>query len=305
MILVEARGGLGNQLFQYAFARYVQLETSDSVSMYWGQGEMDTWRNFSLVQFTIQLPNMPVKQARHFIRSRRSKWMRIFFPSSVIHVVQERPMLPVTEQLLRGKKNVVYRGDWFSVAMVNHVRALLLKDLEFIVSPGSKSQALAARIKNTRNATVLHIRSGYGGQELNDRGEKVSVKSVLRPLSTDYYARAIYQIERKLNKPTLFVFADDIEEAASLVTSIPTHSEFVYVDSIDRPNWEDLYLMQQGQHFILSNSTFAWWACWLSQAKRPSKTSISIMPKNWLGYSPGEVLSQRLKTADDTVMSSL
>ena len=110
MIFVEIKGELGDQLFQRAFARYLQLETSSPVSIYWGREARDTLREFLLDQFAIQLPIIPARKTLRFIRLRSSKLTRIFFPSSVIHEVAGRPILPVTEQLFYGKKNVVYNG---------------------------------------------------------------------------------------------------------------------------------------------------------------------------------------------------
>lgn len=43
-------------------------------------------------------------------------------------------------------------------------------------------------------------------------------------------------------------------------------------------DYEDLELMRLCTHHIISNSTFGWWAAWLSKHE---KESVTIAPKKW------------------------
>ena len=64
--------------------------------------------------------------------------------------------------------------------------------------------------------------------------------------------------------------------------------------------WEDLYLMQQCQHFVLSNSMFAWWGAWLGTARRTQPKPLIIMPTIWYdGFD--ENFSRRMQIGDDTI----
>ena len=328
MILVATGSGLGSQLFHYAFARYVSLKTSKPVFMF-GPGDAyiylglfkaavkfillgdkgplqefkrpKCFRYFALDKFAIPLKIMPAWRYELFIQG--CKLTRIFRPSSSLHIVHENYLVSPDTQVLDGKKNVIYySGQCWGAAVVNHVRASLVEDLQFISLPSRKRQELAAKIKNMPNAVALHIRAGWGagGSDLSDKGERVYTGLHTRSLSADYYAKAVPLAESKLTKPTFFVFTDNLEKARALLAGLPQRSAFVYVDPAGHMPWEDLYLMQHCAHFILSNSTFAWWGAWLAHARNPQNAPLIIMPATW--YRGTETwFSRLLQIGDNTI----
>ena len=304
MIFVEIRGGLGDQLFQYAFARYIRLETSRRVSIFWYWKEAEQPMPFVLDKYAIQLPTLPTGQVRRFIRRQRKSFLfGNLLPSfQVCREVRTFPHQMIEYQLIKDVRHVVYKGNWRSALIVNRLRDILLDDLQLICLPSKKSRQLAATIKSAHHPTALYIQTGQseGWDRIASR-EQISRGSYSESmLSASYYAKALWQVQHKLNRLTLFVFTDDIKMAASLLAKIPMRNHIVYVDPVDHANWEYLFLMQQCQHFILSNSSSAWWGCWLAR-QISSKTSMTVMPANWLGYEPGEITSRRLQIAANTV----
>ena len=127
--------------------------------------------------------------------------------------------------------------------------------------PASLKKKVAAKyvwlLADAPAYTVVHIRRGdfFAGANAPIHGV----------LTEDYYRRAVRPTE-------LLVFSDDLAWARGL--------EFLagatFVDEPDGPT--ALHLMSQFENYVISNSTFSWWAVWLG---RPAKTVIA--PDRWFG----------------------
>jgi hypothetical protein len=101
----------------------------------------------------------------------------------------------------------------------------------------------------------------------------------------EYIVSAMKKIKGKIDPEKIgnlgpsikfFIFSDDIEWCKSHIQS---KEEIYFV--MDSPNKEKsgiiLEIMKNCKHFIISNSSFSWWAAWLSE--NPEK--IVIAPKRW------------------------
>jgi hypothetical protein len=89
----------------------------------------------------------------------------------------------------------------------------------------------------------------------------------------EYYHDCMREMEDRLENPRFFIFSDDPKWARQNITGNATH-----VDNHDgSSDFIDLYLMSRCRHFVASNSTFSWWAAWLS----PNSQKIVIVPKVW------------------------
>lgn len=108
------------------------------------------------------------------------------------------------------------------------------------------------------------------------RGDFVSnpkFKKVHFICDSKYFYKAVEIIKQKVDKPTFIVFSDDIEWVKNNMNfGVPAF----YEDGND-PIWEKLRLMYSCKHFIISNSTFSWWAQYLSR----NKNKMVIAPKKW------------------------
>lgn len=89
----------------------------------------------------------------------------------------------------------------------------------------------------------------------------------------DYFMRAIAEIKKRVTNPVFIFFSDEISWVRD---NIKIEGECYYERGND-PIWEKMRLMYSCKHFILSNSSFSWWAQYLS--RNPDK--IVISPSRW------------------------
>lgn len=88
-----------------------------------------------------------------------------------------------------------------------------------------------------------------------------------------YIKRAIDKVKQLIDKPVLVFFSDDIKWVKGTIkTDLPA-----YYESGNDPVWEKLRLIYSCKHFIISNSTFSWWAQYLSR----NTNKIVISPDRW------------------------
>ena len=134
---------------------------------------------------------------------------------------------------------------------------------------------------------VLHARRG-------DYTKKRNLK-VHGLCSFDYYISAVTYLRQHLGFLPVEVFSDDIDCAEQLTQVIDNS----YV-SLNETPWTDLEVlryMSTAQGYVLSNSSFGWWATWLNQRDElpticpdPWFTNKSIdttdlLPRHWVKLS--------------------
>jgi hypothetical protein len=114
---------------------------------------------------------------------------------------------------------------------------------------------------------VVHIRRGDYMKGAN--------RAIHGILDERYYQRAMEAARAALGSNVPFlVFSDDLPwcRQQPWLTASTVH----FVDEPD--TCRSLQLMTQFQHFILSNSSFSWWAAWLS-----NKNGRVWVPNRWFG----------------------
>lgn len=127
------------------------------------------------------------------------------------------------------------------------------------------NEELLKRIQNG-NSVCLHVRLG-------DYVENETARKKHYVCTPDYYKKAIDQAKKEIKDPAFFVFTNNVQEARKIFSD---HPELIYSEN-DNDAISDMQLMMQCRHFIISNSTFSWWAQYLSRNK--GKTVFA--PSRW------------------------
>jgi len=269
MIVLQAQGGLGNQLFQYAAARRLALQSQCAlvVDHHWFDhprpGETPRALELNRYQVVMRL-GTPLELLRW--APLRSRWGRYLKPLLPMTLLREQGH-GVNHKVLSASGNCYLSGFWQSEAYFADVRTQLLTELTPIATPGPEDLAMINRMQEGTPISV-HVR----------RGDYVSLASAsaYHGLCTlEYYRKAIAYMAERVQSPTLFIFSDDPDwTKAHLKSPFPTH----YVDhNPPEKAFQDLRLMSLCRHHILANSSFSWWGAWLSR----SADGLVIAPERW------------------------
>lgn len=248
MVIVHIKGGLGNQLFQYAYGRVLMEKGRDVMFdiSFFSRDTQYTKRNFRLESFLLNKDS-------HFEKSesKQSLPIRIFNKIDGDRRVR-------FARYYKDKKDGVADGDYLSEKYFSHLRKDLLKEVA-IKKESSLFLSHKKSIIESENSLVVHAR----------RTDYLYTAG-LTNLDKDYYGQARTFFPKS---STIFCFSDDPEWVKDLFPG-----EIVTVVSgSGLEDFEELMLMSYGKNFIIANSTFSWWGAWLSQAK----DKRVIAPKKW------------------------
>ncbi len=258
MIIVKLRGGLGNQMFQYAAGRSLALRhqtklkldrsTYSQKLLRWIKS--NTLRHYSLNVFNLQAEFA----ARHEI-PRRLKEIPFNHSKNL-------------ENLVRAPDDVCLNGYWQSEDYFKEIEEIIRRDFAFKSILEGVNQELAAEIVQTESVSIHIRRADYVTNRRTNRFHGTC--------SPDYYHNCIRIIENEISHPHFFIFGDDLKWArGSLEINHPT--TFVEHNYRTETYFEDMRLMSLCQHNIIANSSFSWWGAWLNE--NPQK--IVLAPQPW------------------------
>ena len=266
MIIIKLSGGLGNQMFQYAFGKALGADAYD-ISFYNNQSGPSDIRHYELDFFNVSPKIFNQKQTKKYRHN--NPFLKLFGIKRKIPKIQEETM-KYAPDLLNIKKGIV-KGYFQCPKYFEHLREELLKEFTPKNTINSENAQILADIQNSNSVAVQIRRSDY-----------LKFKHKFHICDAEYYQKAIAYIAQKIKKPKFFFFSQDM---AWIKENILCPFEHIYVDinhGKDSP-W-DLWLMKNCKHNIIANSTFAWWGAWLNE----NENKIVIAPKEW--FSDGETI---------------
>jgi len=268
MIIVKLWGGLGNQMFQYAFALYLEEQRSQT-PLFFGD---KTDNNSEIYCFNTNVNTIDYEEFRKFkfyssnlfLYRFKRKLIRTFpFLNSKILVENSPNYL---SSIANGYS--LFDGYWQSYKYFEKIEDKIRSDftLKIDILTNSKIQT---SILTTMSISV-HIR----------RGDYLSSKNskIYETIPIDYYLQSINQLSNQLLEPIFYVFSNDLNWAKeNLVVPDNIHLKFVDNSHYSDVAIADFVMMSMCKHHIIANSTFSWWSAWLN----PSKDKMVIAPAKW------------------------
>lgn len=277
MNIVKISDGLGNQMFQYAFARKLQIDTgkrvyldyrfinNEDLVMRWEgkyQRKKNGYRKYRLEKFKIRLDKADDNMLKHWEYLTVGGTMQSqIYAMAKLGVWPWRYCDEETAEINRSKFfSTYYKGYFFHLKYYSDIRSILQK--EFVLKEKIRIPISLAKVLQEVNTVSVHIRRGDFVKLNRDISEK------------DYYPKALECMNNKIHLPIYLVFSDDIEWVKN---NIEFAGNPIYVSEMGFQDYEELMIMKHCKHNIIANSTFSYWAAYLNS--NPNK--IVICPKHW------------------------
>lgn len=285
MDIAAINGGLGNQAFQYIFARSITLKTgrpcildnsyflnktpkkhTNGCSVEYRLGKVFGVKP----QFLSDLFTADVLEELH-----KNEEQGYSIPQQLkdggidLAMVAETSDLPKFDGnifwtpaneynplLYQCSGNFYYHGYWINKWWFYNCYDEIMKELQFPPLRRFKNQRYAQRMAETESIAV-HIRR-FSGEGYN------------WDIQPEWYQEAMRQFQSRLPNATYFVFSDDLAYCAAhkeLYGLDLANGRIIYVEGNEAPddNYIDMQLMSLCKHMIIANSSFSYLAALLNQ----------------------------------------
>ena len=272
MIIVKFQGGLGNQMFQYAFYKsllfnYPKLKIKADISDYtinkYHQGfELKKIFNINIENATKLDLFMSGKLSFFFIKKEKIRKIleKLYY---FLYIILKKINFTNYECIDYSYNSLVYEptffnlntnkdyyliGYWQNELYFINIKNMIITD--FYV-PNSAYLHQLTDLINASNSVSIHIR----------RGDYVNTGFDV--LSIDYYKKSIELIFLKIENPLFIIFSDDVEYVEKYFSYL--NRKYIITENRGNNSYKDMLLMSLCKHNIISNSTFSFWGAFLNK----------------------------------------
>lgn len=259
MISIRIRGGLGNQLFQYATAYSIAKDRHEDLGLEITSYQTRKWPRYELSKLQIK-PDIIInprfgksvvdKAFFNKVKSRLSIGLGTNRFKETGEVTSFHP------EVLGVKQNTYLNGFFQNEKYFLKYRNDLIEQFRPNFELEFESSNWIKKVGNCESVAV-HVR----------RGDYVKIGC---GISMEYYDAAIQFMLQKVNSPRFFVFSDEIEFCEDYFSKYP-EIHFEYVNDIpnsDNKDINEFFVMSACKNQIIANSSFSWWGAWLNNNER-------------------------------------
>lgn len=259
-IVIRLMGGLGNQLFQYAFGKQLSLKYHMELLLDKSSYLRKGGRAYELEAYAIGERVLNVVEAL-YCNVLYYADMKLGVGGK--HIVCEDALFQYNNVCV-GSNNY-YVGFWQNEKYFENIKDDLLE--VFISKKGydDKTYKIIEEVKQSESVAV-HVRRGdYLLKEYSN---------VYVVQDASYYQKAREYMSCKKHNLKFYIFSDDLEWCKQ---NFEWDNCCFVDDAITDDPIMQFEIMRKCKHYIIANSTYSWWAAWLGE----NKDSIKIAPDRW------------------------
>ena len=249
---VRISDGLGNQMFQYAFAYALQRETNDKVlidPLFWGT----SLRIYDLDKFNISLNRPMVSAPLDYMLGggpRNGRKLKNLYREYLIkhryELFNEKKIMSFDEDAFNPRNSTYYMGFWQTPRYFEKYKNDIIREFKRTTEISSKAQEYIDEVQRCTSVSIHIRRTDY----VRSAGNVA--------LSMTYYDEAIDYFKKQYDNVTFYIFTDDKEYVRERFAKIK-HKLVEGLSDLD-----EFEVMKNCKHHINANSTFSWWASYLS-----------------------------------------
>jgi hypothetical protein len=271
MNIICISGGLGNQLFQYAFSKFINKRSNINASFYIGEYQFLQSKFLLDKIFNLKIDTVDNKLFFNFFNFKYINInLLLRFYIKIIRIFRIKPIILENDfdykNFISNEKNNIFLGYWQTWKYFSEIENELRDSLKFPPLINQSAINDYNLIRNSNNSTSIHIRRG---DYLNKNNANIFYQ-----LDSNYYYNAINYLLSKRGSLTLFIFSDDIEWVKN---NFNFNLNVYYIHYDGDESFLDLYLMSSCNNNIIANSTFSWWGAWFNI----NESKIVICPSIW------------------------
>ena len=263
MKIVNIIGGLGNQMFQYAFLLALREHTGDECYMdtskfatYGLHNGFELNRVFN-ISCRCATKDELKKVTRYTTNYKLSRIYRKLLPNRKSEVIESMPRCTYIDNIFAdavGDK--YYEGIWQNEKYFNDIKPIIYNEFSFKQKPSARNAQFCEQFE-TGTTVSIHIR----------RGDYLKHKNYKGLCGLDYYTKAIEYVKSKYGKDISFaIFSNDITWCEANIRPLLTDYNVTLVDwNKGEESYNDMRLMSCCKVNIIANSSFSWWAAYLNK----------------------------------------
>lgn len=285
-VYVYLTGGFGNQLFQVAAAKSLNVEKIKLIKSI-GRPRTDSHGKPEIFNVDLgpEVEEHDLKHNNRFI----SKVFGYLLRSSISPTLAEKLILRKLMRLagsiiinyeLGARVQIIY-SDNVGYSKFKRKRSTVLligyfqsyryldearrENLRINESIFANPETTPKEIPKKRTRLIIHYRLG-----------DYKLEKAFGTLSPDYYIRALEFVRKEIQIDEVWIFSDDIDSVRNMLESA-IFLNAIWFDPKSHDTASSFELMRQGDAYIIGNSTFSWWAATLSYAE----PKVVIAPLPW------------------------
>lgn len=272
MIMQNIIGGLGNQMFQYAFIYAQSRIRNTSFKLDISSFKTYPLRKYTLNRYNIKNITASFKEIDQLKFKHEGTLERLtrklqHKPRPLASSYYKESSMEFDPNVFNQNGDIYFDGYWQSERYFHNYRNELLDQFTLKSSIQEKTKKYLEIIFSCSSIS-LHIRRG-------DYITNKTTNSIHGACDISYYRKAMSRVMMDIKQPNFFIFSDDLTWAKDNL-SINEPATFIELDN-EFSDCDEIFLMSQCKHNIIANSSFSWWGAWLNQ--NPEKTVIA--PQHW------------------------